>query len=248
MIKKILKLDARWYVAAAIILTAILAVRPEGAVIFKHIIPICLISCLLDFTILCLRDRKLTFPLSALVSGLIISAVLAPTRFFFIAPAVAILSKHIIKTADRHIFNPAGLGLLIANVCFGLPLTWWLTTNGLLFVIFGLFLAYRIKKFSLIFSFSLATFILSISYSLFSRQPALANLGILNPFFIFFMLPEPKTSPVYLKSKLIYGGIVSLFVVLGLAFLPRYDFLILGLILGNVVGALLRVLSQDELK
>lgn len=240
MIKRLFKLDVRWYVAIAIILMALLAGRTEGVIVLKHALSICLITCILDFVIISLRDKKLAFPLSALVSGLIISAVLAPTKLFYIAPIATIFSKHIIKVSHKHIFNPAGFGLLIANVFFGVPLTWWLTENLIIILVFGLFLAYKIKKFSLIFSNSLVTFILSIVYSLLRHQPALANIGCLSPFFIFFMLPEPKTSPVVLKSKLIYGAAVSLLVMLSFAFVARYDFLILGLIIGNMFGVFLR--------
>lgn len=240
MIKKLLKLDVRWYVAIAIILMALLAVRNEGAIVLRHAIPICLIACILDFIIVTLRDRKSAFPISALVSGLIISAVLAPTRLFYIAPVFAVLSKHIIKVAHRHIFNPAGFGLFIANVFFGLSLSWWLTENVLIVLIFGLFLGWKLRKFSLIFSFTTTTILLSIVYSLFKHQPALTHLHIISPFFIFFMLPEPKTSPGALKNKLIYGGVASLCVIISFALLPRYDFLILGLIIGNIFGVSLR--------
>lgn len=234
------KLDARWYVVMAIVLMGALAVKSEGWIVLSHVVSICLISSILDFIIIGLRDRKIVFPLSAFVSGLIISCVLAPTRLFYIAPIAAIFSKHIIRLSSKHIFNPAGFGLLVANVFFGLPLSWWLATNWVLIMIFGLFIAYRIRKFSLIFSFMLSVFILSIGYSLLRHQPLLANALSINPFFVFFMLPEPKTSPLYLKSKLIYGAIVSFFVILSFAILPRYDFNILGLIAGNIVGVFLK--------
>ncbi len=240
MIKRLSKIDARWFVATAIAWIALLAVRPEGWKVFAHMIPICLISCLLDFAIIYIIDRKIVFPLSALVSGLIISAVLAPARLFYIAPVAAILSKHIIRVSGKHIFNPAGFGLFVSNVFFGLPLTWWLAENFPIIIIFGLFLAYKIKKFSLIFSFSIAAAAVSVAYSFFTRQPAFTNLHIINPFFVLFMLTEPKTSPGFLRSKFIYGAVVSLCVILSFIILPRYDFLIMGLMAGNIFVIFLR--------
>ena len=239
-IANLLKLDARWYVVIMLSGIAALSARACAGIVLRYVISTCLISCVLDFLIICLRKRRPAFPLSALVSGLIISGVSEPSHLFYLTPIAAILSKHIIKVSKRHIFNPAAFGLLVANIFWGLPLSWRVEADRAIIVAFGLFLAYRIKKLSLIFSFAFTTFILSLAYSLLIHQPVLSNLGILNLFFIFFMLPEPKTSPVYLKSKLIYGAVVSLLVILCMAILPRYDFMILGLILGNIAGVFLR--------
>ncbi len=240
MLKKLFKLDVRWYVVIAIAFMALVAVKEHGALVATHIISICLISCVLDFIITYVFNRKTIFPLSALVSGLIIATVLAPARLFYLAPLFAILSKHLIRCSGRHIFNPAAFGLLAVNLLWGLPLSWWLVSNITVVFIFGFFLAYRIKKLGLIASFLCALFVLSIFYSLLMHQAVLANIGVLNLFFAFFMLPEPKTSPVGLKSKLIYGVVVALFSFLSFAFLPRFDFLILGLVMGNIVGVFLR--------
>ena len=242
-IANLLKLDARWYVVIAIVLMALLAVRTEGVIVLGHTISICLTACILDFIIISLRDKRVAFPLSALVSGLIISVVLAPIRHFYIyiVPIAAILSKHIIKYRHKHVFNPAGFGLLVADIfSSGLPHFWGLahTWTGLaaewtLTVIFGLFLAYKIKKFSLILSFILTTFILCIIHRSYPCIPA-------PPFFVFFMLPEPKTSPLHLIGKCLYGVIVAVAAMISFVLFPRHDFLILGLMVGNIFGVFLR--------
>lgn len=235
---KVFKADARWCAAAFIIILLVLAkfYQPQD---IGHLFSICAASCILDFIILWVVNRKPAFPLSALVTGLIISGILAPGRFSYIAALSAILSKHIIKISERHIFNPAGFGLFIASAFLGLPLIWQVYASPLLTVLFGLFLAYRVRKLSLVFSFMVSLFLLSIIYSLIKHQEWGAHAWFLNYFFIFFMLIEPKTSPVYLRSKLIYGIIISVLVVLCFAFLPKYDFLVLGLLLGNLINALL---------
>lgn len=236
---KVFKADTRWYVTAFIVILLVSAKSYQPKDI-GHIFSICVLTCILDFIILGLVNRKPSFPLSALVTGLIISGIVAPGRFSYLAALSAVFSKHIIKISERHIFNPAGFGLFIASAFLGLPLIWKVSANPLLAVLFGLFLAYRVRKLSLVFSFTLSLFLLSIIYSLFRHQGLWANAGILNYFFIFFMLTEPKTSPVYLKSKLIYGIIVSVLVILCFTFLPKYDFLVLGLLAGNIINALLR--------
>jgi len=239
MIRKLLKLDPRWYVAIAIILQMLLAWRGQGAVVLKHTVSICLIACGLDFIMIFLTKRRAAFPLSALVSGLIISALLAPGGLFYLAPVVAVFSKYLIRLKNRHIFNPAGFGLLAANVFWGLPLIWWFDLSWPITVIFGLFAVYRVKKLSLVVSFISAAFTLSLIYSALKHQPLMSNLGMINLFFIFFMLIEPKTSPAYLKGKLIYGSVVALFALLAMGFLVRYDFLVTALIAGNIINALI---------
>lgn len=234
-----LKADTRWYAAAFIVILLVSAkfYQPKD---IGYVFSTCALSCILDFIILSLINRRPSFPLSALVTGLIISGILAPGRFSFVAALAAVLSKHIIKVSERHIFNPAGFGLFIASVLLGLPLIWRVYANPLLAVLFGLFLAYRTRKLSLVFSFVLSLILFSAVYSLVKHQGLWDNAWVVNYFFILFMLIEPKTSPVYLKSKIIYGIMVSIMVMLCFIFLPGHDFLVLGLLSGNIVNALLR--------
>ena len=239
MIRKLLKLDPRWYVAIAIILQMLLAWRGQGAVVLRHTLSICLIACGLDFVMIFLAKRRAIFPLSALVSGLIISSLLGPGRLFYLAPIIAVFSKYLIRLKNRHIFNPAGFGLWAVNVFWGLPLIWWFDLSWPITVIFGLFAVYRVKKLSVVVSFISAAFALSIIYSAIKHQPLMSNSGMINLFFVFFMLIEPKTSPAYLKGKLIYGSVVALFALLAMGFLVRYDFLVTALISGNIINALI---------
>lgn len=239
-LRSLFKLDARWYVVMAIMIMAFLTLSREGNIVLRHTILICLISCTADFIIFFLLNRRRIFPLSALVSGLIISSVMAPTKLFYIAPLAAILSKHIIKYSGRHIFNPAGFGLLLANALWNIPLSWWLTTNVTIIIFFGIFLAYKMKKVSLVVSVIGTTFILSMIYSLMKHQAAVANSGLVNLFFAFFMVPEPKTSPVSLKPKALYGMLVASLGMMSFVVLPQYDFLMVSLILGNILGVFLR--------
>ncbi len=239
MIRRLLKLDPRWYVSAAVILQAFLAWRVQGAVVLRHTLSICLIACSLDFMMLYLTKRRAVFPLSALVSGLIISALLAPGRLSYLAPVIAVFSKYLIRLNNRHIFNPAGLGLLAVNLFWGLPLVWWFDLSWPITLIFGLFAAYSVRKLSLVFSFVSAAFMFSMVCNAVKHQPLMSSLGVINLFFVFFMLIEPKTSPARLKGKLIYAAAVALFALLAVSFSTRYDPLVMSLIGGNIINALL---------
>jgi Na+-translocating ferredoxin:NAD+ oxidoreductase RnfD subunit len=72
------------------------------------------------------------------------------------------------------------------------------------------------------------------------HQPVVANSGLVNLFFAFFMMPEPKTSPVSLKSKALYGILVASLGMMSFVVLPQYDFWMVSLILGNILGVFLR--------
>ena len=240
MLRRVINLDPRWYVIAAILVLAVLGFKAYGSIVLSHVAGVCLITVLLDGFFLYLRKRELEFPLSGLVTGLIISSVLAPGNLFFIAPIAAILFKHLFRVFGKHIFNPAGFGLFVANVFFRLPLTWWLTTNILLVVIFGLVLAYKVRKLGLALSFFCAMFVLSVVYSLINHQPALSNISLINFFFILFMLVEPKTSPFYVKGQVVYGALTAGLALASLVFFSRYDFLISGLMAGNIINLFLR--------
>ena len=100
---KLFKADTRWYVAAFIIILLVAAkfYQPKD---IGHIFSICVLTCILDFIILGLVNRKSSFPLSALVTGLIISGILAPSPFFFIAALPAFLFFPIIKTFSQKFF------------------------------------------------------------------------------------------------------------------------------------------------
>lgn len=239
MIKRLFKLDTRWYVSTAIILQMLLAWRGHGPVVLKHTVSICLIACSLDFIMIFLTKRKVAFPLSAFVSALIISALLGPGKLFYLAPALAVFSKYLIRIKDRHIFNPAAFGLLAVNVFWGMPLIWWFDYSWQITIIFGLFAGYRVRKLGVVFGFISAAFVFSIIYSAIKHQPLMSNLGIINLFFVFFMLIEPKTSPLRLKGKLIYASAVAFLALLAVSFSLRYDPLVMSLIAGNVINALI---------
>jgi len=58
--------------------------------------------------------RRLAWPSSALLSGLIVAFVLGPETAHWVTLCVAMLataSKHLLKTSRAHVFNPAALAV-----------------------------------------------------------------------------------------------------------------------------------------
>ena len=118
---------------------------------------------LLDLLIEYFKFKSWSFPQSALISGLFIGGLLTqnlPWYIYVIAGAIAILSKHLIKLNQKHIFNPANFGVLLVSVIFGAAHTWWISSPLILVLVFGIFTLWRLKRIDLGFSFVAAYFAL----------------------------------------------------------------------------------------
>ena len=82
---------------------------------------------ILDLFIEYFKSKTWFFPQSALISGLFIGGLLTQNLQWYIyilAGAIAILSKHLIKFQQKHIFNPANFGVLLVSIIFGVSHTW----------------------------------------------------------------------------------------------------------------------------
>lgn len=199
---------------------------------------------ILDLLIEYFKSKALEFPQSALISGLFIGGLLTQNLQWYIyvlAGAIAILSKHLIKFQQKHIFNPANFGVLLVSIIFGVSHTWWISSTLILVLIFGIFIIWRLRRLDLGFSFLLSYYLINSILELakgaqFSEiYYTIINGGVIY-FFAMFMLIEPKTNPA--KNRIVYGILVAiLFIVLHL-YIPRHD-LPLALAIGNVLVPIL---------
>ena len=189
--------------------------------------------------------KKGTFYLSksGIISGLFIGMLMTPNvPAVVITAAIAILSKHIIKIKNRHIFNPANFGLMIAGL-IGFSSSWWGSYTLVPVVIFGAFILYRIPKLKTVISFLIAyAFSTALLFgSIQSFVPLIVNSTIL--FFAFFMLTEHKTSSFTTKGQIVYGvstGVLSALLILasqltGITYFSAY-YLNIALAFGNIVA------------
>ncbi len=191
---------------------------------------------------------KLHFPKSAFISGMIIGLLIEPDALswpamapIILAPILAILLKHVIRIKGDHIFNPANLGLLATLLILGstASLTWWGAGPSWLVVIFGLFLAFRLKRPNPAISFLVAYIILlvllaAVSSGVSARTFTQFNNGTLL-FFGLIMVQEPVTAARSSKGRLLMGILAAIFTFL-LAFSPQtqqFSFL-LGLVLADL--------------
>ena len=156
-----------------------------------------------------LKTRKFIITESSIVSGLIIGYVLSSGQVWWmiaLASVFAIGSKYLIRFKARHIFNPAGFGVLIAVFILGASTEWKGAYLWYIIIPFGVYFVSRIRKFEIVAGYFIASFILFGVQALIQDTQVLNILGYLNYFFIFIMLIEPITTPVAYYGKIIFGA------------------------------------------
>lgn len=173
-------------------------------------------------------------PKSAVISGFIFSGIVdyhQPWFVLVIFTLSAIISKHIIRFKQKHIFNPANFGLFVASF-FRIPLTWSIESNIYIIIPIGIYIAYSIKKLPHVTGF------LIFFLGLIALQ-GINPLSLISWFFVFVMLIEPKTSGFGSLIGFIFGGIAGVVSFLMFKFIPQYDFFVVSLFIANLFNPLL---------
>lgn len=218
-------------------------------------------SVITDLAFTYIRKRRIFAPYSAVISGLILALVIEP-RLSWIhiltLSATAMGAKNFIRISDKHIFNPAAIGLLIGWIIFKQYPSWWAATlyseNFVIanaFIYFSLLClcfisCYRYKRYAVVLSYLVSFAILS---ALFSSPISIQSLfiTIVSPgilFYVIVMLTEPMTSPVHKTRQILYGFAVA-FVTSVLVFVSQKEILgtyssfpdssIAALLIGNLL-------------
>ena len=162
-----------------------------------------------DTFIAYLKTKKIVITESSVVSGLIIGYVLSSSQAWCIvalASILAIATKHLIRFKARHIFNPAGFGVLVAAFLLGASTEWKGANLWYIVIPFGIYFVFKIKKQEIVVSYFIASFVLFGAQALIQNTQILNILGYLNYFFIFIMLIEPMTTPMTYYGKIIFGS------------------------------------------
>lgn len=175
-----------------------------------------------DLLFIYLRKHALFIPYAAIVTGLILGLTINPLLPWYgilLISVIASASKHFVQISNRHIFNPAAIGLVVGNMLLNDTVSWWgvsfqvLKLTPLNIVVFFMLLApifvsgIRIKRFG-----SVGAFLLTYSVLLFLQNQASPLMTLTNPTVLFFaitMLPEPMTSPSVLRRQIFYGAFVA---------------------------------------
>ena len=212
-----------------LMLAVLLAVtgRVEGyRLVLPGVLTATAVSGLVDLFVVRWRRRRWVLPDGALLTGVLIGAVLSSYEPLFVpavAAAVAIVSKHALRTRATHIFNPAAVGLVLVFHLFDTAQNWWGALQAIvpgaawpLLLASGVFIAIRVNRVPLVLSFLAA-------------------------YFALFMLTDPPTSPSRHAPQLVCGVLVATLSVAAFLVGGVADYLLLGLLGGNVFEAARRV-------
>jgi Na+-translocating ferredoxin:NAD+ oxidoreductase RnfD subunit len=180
--------------------------REPGVLIFFVLAAV--FSALVDSLALWLKTKKLVLTPSSLISGLIIGFVLSSDLAvwkLFLACLIAVLSKHLIKFRQRHIFNPAACGVFLLTVVFGATTEWKGAYSWYILLPAGAYFIFRIRKIEIFLGYFIAALLIFAVQAVVQKTPPGYIFGYLNYFFMAVMLIEPKTTPVKKTGKWIFG-------------------------------------------
>jgi Na+-translocating ferredoxin:NAD+ oxidoreductase RnfD subunit len=201
------------------------------------------------------KTGEFRFTKSATVTGLFIGQLLPLSSEFYlplIAAAVAIASKILINIGGRHVFNPTLFSLLVLGIFFSSLPSWWGSfafptqefphINLAVVIILGLIITIRQRRHDLVWPFIGAFMLFNFVGS--ALIPSAGQLSVPIDSTIlyaaFFMLVEPKTSPLFRNARIAYGILAAAFYVAFSLFLPDYN------LIGMVLAANLFVLPLDK--
>lgn len=212
--------------------------------VFLRLILVPVFAAIIDLLIkYFLLKKSVEIPKTAIISGLFVAGILDPTTpvyIHFIAAALAILSKHILRIGKRNIFNPAGFGIAITSLVFTYLLginiigSWWIGAT-LLTIPLGLYISYRIEKLPITLSF-FVVYILAVFFTLKLSPDQLFDPSFIAGYFFFasFMAVEPRTTPYTLKAMVLFGVIVALLSAILPLLVPPIEFTLVSLMFMNI--------------
>jgi Na+-translocating ferredoxin:NAD+ oxidoreductase RnfD subunit len=122
------------------------------------------------------------------------------------ASLLAILSKHLIRSQNKHVFNPAAFGIFLSMILCGASTQWMGTYIWYIVVPFGAYLAYKTRRIEIVAGYALAFLVLFGGSAVVQKASLWNVLGYSSYFYIFIMLIEPKTAPIKTAGKYLFGA------------------------------------------
>ncbi|GGH71044.1 hypothetical protein GCM10008014_56050 [Paenibacillus silvae] len=191
--------------------------------------------------------KKRLMPDGALITGLIVALILSTSTSWKVVAAtviLAIVSKYVLVSRKKPIFNPAALGLLLPVLIFGTGESWWGAFGDLPVWMIGLLLAGgymvtgRVNKFPQVFAFLGTYFTLLLMMGLLHTGDA--GDALRTPFINallfcgFFMVTDLPTSPAKYKDQLVFGIVAALVGALIYSLFGGLMYLFIGLLCANL--------------
>jgi Na+-translocating ferredoxin:NAD+ oxidoreductase RnfD subunit len=235
------------------ILLAIAAPSGGGTSLATNLVAAIVPACLIDGVWMSIAARRVRFPMSALLSAMIVFFILSSRESWLVVAwtsSFAIISKRVLRTEREHIFNPAALALIWAPIAFGSGESWWGALGDLspawapVLLVTGMFLADRLNKFPLVLTF------LAVYFGFFTIASVANPHGVAEMFrepflqaalfLAFFMLTDPPTSPNRYLDQVWFGLLAALSAGVAQLLGAGQVYLLVGLVVPNAVLALVR--------
>lgn len=204
------------------------------------------------------QKRKSLLPDGGIITALIIGLILSsftPWYLVVFTTGIAVISKHVIKTKRKPIFNPAAFGLLISSLIFHTGQSWWggltLVSPYLIVVLVmtGYWIVSRVNKFPLVFTYLGITFGFFLIATYFFPSSTISD-SYLNPFvnstlfLSFFMITDPPTSPAKYSEQVIFAIFASVVSLILYVTIGGLVYLYIGVLFSNLWKYYVSVLNE----
>jgi Na+-translocating ferredoxin:NAD+ oxidoreductase RnfD subunit len=235
------------------VLLGIAAPASGGLAVLPNLLGAIVPACLIDAVWMAFTSRRLRWPVSALLSSLIVFFILSTSESWPVVAwtsTFAVLAKRILRTEREHLFNPAALALVWAPIAFGSGESWWGALGDMpwpwigVLIVLGAFLTDRLNKFPLVLTF------LAVYFGFFTVASAVNPTAVAEMFrepflqaalfLAFFMLTDPPTSPNRYGDQLWFGILAGLSAGIAQLFGAGQVYLLVGVLAANAVLALVR--------
>lgn len=182
---------------------------------------------------------------SAYISGISVGILVRSPAIwpYALCSAISITSKYVLRSKDRHIWNPSNFGIcamlfLAPYTVASLSIQWGNNIWPMLVIwTLGSVIIWRLKRFHITFTYVVSFIAFALLRSYITGHPFLAEVapitGPMYQLFIFFMITDPKTT--VRSSKLAQCGVVfvvalveTIFRLLESVHAPYYALFIVG--------------------
>lgn len=180
------------------------------------------VACVLDMLCAFVLFRQILVPISAYITGLSIAILLESYdwRVFAVASVWGIMSKYLLRSGDRHFFNPSNFGIvaalvLMSGVATVAPGSQWGADYRVAFLILalGLMMMRRVKRLDLALAWIGGYVVVSLVRVALGQGGLIFALGPMTgaefALFTFSMLPDPKTSPPTARGRIAWGVAIA---------------------------------------
>lgn len=188
-----------------------------------YVIPLILFGAAMDFLLKYYVDKKVSFPLSGLITSLA-CIMLVKTKLvmwpYFLAIFLGQIFKYLFKDKFGHFFNPANIGLFMVILTFSgfanIVIAQWIVEIELfiLMALMGLFVSFINKRLYISISYLVTIVICRYLFAYFNSFNIMFFLGsVVNTgalIYTFHMITDPLTSPKSAWGQIIYGITIAL--------------------------------------